>query len=1108
MLSSKRLCGLLFTILISLILISIGSCFLVLYGLTNTSTSLVCSADSSTSAGISTSNHRQTLVAFTNITTSVGLSGVSGNFFAWGDYNNDGNQDILINGGRLFKNSGGSDYKFTEVTDDLGLDGSGKAAWADYDNDGDLDFYSAGYDVLWRNEGPPTYNFKDVTEDAGIGDNWAEYPTTAVGWGDYNLDGYLDMYITGGEDWNDGDPIYYPDYLFHNNGDGTFTDITERAGIREFGGPYYGRGVAWGDYDNDGWPDIYISNYRISQNWLFHNNRNGTFTDVALEKGVAGEEAQRMGNIYYGHTVGSAWADLDNDGDLDLFESDLAHKDLYRGPICGDSQIYRNNGAANNYDFTDVRPDSGIPEKNIGAGEDELFVGIAMGDFDNDGFLDLFIPQIYDLEYSYSYLYHSNGDWTFSNVSDDVGVLVWNTYGGAWCDYNNDGFLDLITGGKGSADPNATSEVHLYKNGCNTNSWLHIKLIGKHYNKMGIGVRVKVTADGTTQIRELEGGMGCHSMQNSIPVEFGFGNYFGTVDVEVLWPSGVVQKIEDVILNKLLEIEETTMAPDLSFINVKVLESHPIQGDTITIEANVVNMGYLDAEAAVVRFYDDDPLDGTEIGSAQEIINLEKFHSIKVTTTWDTTDQAGAHDLWAVIDEVEPEELIITNNSMNCSILIREKNEEPKAVLTTSPIESLFPGDLVFFDGSNSTDDIAVEYYYFDFGDGNSTDWIINSNLKHQYSVAGSFKATLKVKDSDGSESTNLAQASIIISEPPQPNRPPVIDNFTANPTVLQPGETSKLKIVAHDPDDDQLIFYFNADEGELTSKDYKSTATWHAPEEEGIYPLTAKVGDGELFSSASTQYISVITESVNHPPEIINIIIDPPQVSPGDNVTLEVTASDPDENDNLNYFYKASIGQIMGTGSKVTWQAPEIPGTYIIQVIISDQDGLSAEQEVTVIVNAINYLPVIIDADAKPNKINSDSSSIVLFTVEIEDKNGLDDIYRITIDLSPVGGKTRQKVYNNGKFGDKEKNDRIYSYEYIIAEGIEGGTKILKISVQDYSFNEITYDLELEVQSEKIKDDGTSTLLPGFGLHTLLIGFICYIFYFHTRIRSRRKLR
>ena len=1025
----------------------------------------------------SSNRSRVDLVSFSNVTDYVGLAGVSGNFFSWGDYNNDGHQDLLVNGGRLFENNGPPDYDFIEVTQQVGISGGGNGAWADYDNDGCLDIYCTGSDILWHNEGSPSYKFKDVTLEAGsIRDN---YPTTAVGWGDYDLDGYLDLYIANGEDWNDGNPIYYPDFLYHNNGNGTFTDVTNTSGIRTFGGPFYGRGVAWGDFDNNGWPDIYVSNYRISQNWLFYNNKNGTFTDIAMEKGVTGEESQRMGNTYYGHTVGSAWADLDNDGDLDLFESNLVHKDLYRGPICGDSQIYRNNGPGNDYSFTDVRSASGVPEKNIGGGEDELFVGIAMGDFDNDGFQDFFIPQIYDLDYSYSYLYHNNGDWSFSNVSNDVGVLVWNTYGGAWCDYNNDGFLDLVTGGKGSADPNTTYEIHLYQNSGNKNSWLHVKLKGRHYNKQGIGVRVKVIADQFSQIRELEGGSGGHSQQNSIPVEFGFGSYSETVAVEVSWPSGYVQVVEDVNLNQLVEIEEPKLAPDLSFINVKVLDEHPVQGDTVTIEASVVNKGYLDADSARVVFYDGLPIEKKQIGEVN-LGGLEKFTSIRLNISWDTSGLLGEHELWVVLDDVEPSELVITNNAMNTSIKIREKNFEPEAVLSAVPVSGLLPGDTVSFDGSNSSDDIKVEYYNFVFGDGNSTSWIKNSEIDYQYSLPGKFTASLIVKDSEGAISTNTAQVKITIDKPPVSNRKPVIDSFTADPTELGPGDTTSLRVIAHDPDDDELEFLFTASAGELSTSNDTPVATWRAPNTEGNYEINVKVSDGEYFSDTITLEINVIVEKINHEPIIIKILVSESQIKPRNTTTITVQAYDSDLDDTLTYEFAVPAGQILGTGFEVVWQAPDSPGGYIITVRVTDKYGLYTEEELTIFVIEEYYQPSIVDAYAKPAVIANDGETPVLFVVKFKDTTDFDNIYRVTIDLSSLGGDSNQKMYDNGKSGDEIRDDGVYSYEYLVPGGFASGTKIIDITVKDYSANIITHKLELQIL-DKQKDSRPSGVIPGF---------------------------
>ena len=455
------------------------------------------------------SSRVEPVVAFTNVTEDVGLSGVRGDSFAWGDYNNDGYQDLLVKGARLFRNNGPPAWDFTEVTKLVGLDSSGYAVWGDYNNDGYLDFYSAGnpytgstdnpdgsMDTLWRNNGPPGWTFTNATAEAGSPDDG--YPSLAAGWGDYDRDGYLDIYVVNWRDLND---VRYPDVLWHNNGDGTFEDVTVKAGIDDYTEPVAGMGVNWGDYNNDGWQDIYVSNYLLAPNFLWENNQDGTFTNAAFAKGVTGEESVRPPERYYGHTAGSSWADFDNDGDLDLWQTNLAHKDALRAGICADSELLMNNGPAGDYTFTNIRDQTGIPTQSAG-GNEELFFGVAWGDYDNDGDLDVWIPQIKNyIDYAYSYFFRNNGDNTFTDVSEDTGVRVWDSDGGCWCDYNNDGWLDLITEGKVPYE-NGKYEVRLYRsNGASVvdpgeGSWLSVKLSGKASNNCAIGARVSVTDRG------------------------------------------------------------------------------------------------------------------------------------------------------------------------------------------------------------------------------------------------------------------------------------------------------------------------------------------------------------------------------------------------------------------------------------------------------------------------------------------------------------------------------------------------------------------------------------------------------------------------------------
>ncbi|MGH7275020.1 MAG: FG-GAP-like repeat-containing protein, partial [Nitrospiria bacterium] len=265
------------------------------------------------------------VTTFTDVTKKAGLEEVRAGRVAWGDYNNDGYEDLLLDGHRLFKNN--QDWTFTEITDKAGLKESSGAVggiWADFNNDGDLDFYmmtggNGSPGRFWKNNHDET--FTNITPTAVT--RFYEYPTEGAGWGDYNGDGWIDLYLANYEKPY-SKAIYggigTPDVLWKNNGDGTFTDVTKEAGILTLE-EMNGRGVNWGDFNNDGLLDIFVSNYRLDPNFLWRNNGNGTFTNVARDQGVEGREKKG----HYGHTIGSEWGDYDNDGDLDLFSANLAH---------------------------------------------------------------------------------------------------------------------------------------------------------------------------------------------------------------------------------------------------------------------------------------------------------------------------------------------------------------------------------------------------------------------------------------------------------------------------------------------------------------------------------------------------------------------------------------------------------------------------------------------------------------------------------------------------------------------------------------------------------------------------------------------------------------
>ena len=488
------------------------------------------------------------------------------------DYNNDGLQDIyLVNGANLpplskeqssavelprnalYRNNG--DGTFTDVAMAAGVADTGYGmgcAVGDYDNDGFPDLYvtNFGANVFFHNNGDGT--FTDVTTQTGTGDTrWG----ASCAFVDYDNDGFLDLYVTnyvkytiesGQVCMNKGvrvycDPRLYEgelDILYHNNGDGTFTDVTKSAGFSEATGR--GLALAWGDYDDDGDMDVYIAN-DADQNFLYRNNSDGTFTDVSLTAGVGFSEDGEAEN-----GMGVDFGDYDNDGLLDLVVTN------FQGQT---NTLYYNEG---NGLFSDVSYASKIGTMSL----PYLAWGVSFCDYDNDGYQDLFIAnghldenvQAFDPTGFYeqpNLLFRNNRDGTFDEVGADSrsGMRLEKVSRGfAYADYDNDGDLDLlVTNLNGSPD--------LLENRGGQNTWLSLKLIGTRSNRDAIGARVKVTAGDLTQIQEVRSGSSYLS-QNDMRLHFGLGKHRQVDRVEIRWPSGLQEQLEGVKANQTLTLVE------------------------------------------------------------------------------------------------------------------------------------------------------------------------------------------------------------------------------------------------------------------------------------------------------------------------------------------------------------------------------------------------------------------------------------------------------------------------------------------------------------------------------------------------------------------------
>jgi hypothetical protein len=471
--------------------------------------------------------------AFTKI-TSGGIVNDVGNWIAcaWGDYDNDGFIDLFItclanaNGSNqrnaLYHNNG--DGTFTRFAGNAPVNEYADwrfCAWADYDNDGRLDLFVTHVDgngfpdqaSLYRNSGNNTFtkmtaNFLGTKVSGGYSEGCA--------WADYDNDGFLDIFVAR----------YGWDWLLHNNGDGSFTRLTDNTGIPPDNQDSYG--LMWGDYDGDGWPDLFVTvknDYQTNQsNFLYRNNRNGTFTKIVSGSIVTDNE----------YSISCAWVDYANDGSLDLF--------VVNGlGVSATNSLYHNNG-----DGTFTKKTS--LEVGSIASDAAVFVSSSWGDYDNDGFIDCFVTA---LNGEVNFLYHNNGDGTFTRVLS--GSLANDIGKGsicAWGDYDNDGFLDLFVA-RGGHD---VSNNLLYRNNGNSNGWVKIKLVGALSNRSAIGakVHVKATIGGKTfwQLREIR--------NSSSPLEahFGLGDATNIDQVRIEWPSGVVQTRANVPPRQFLTVVE------------------------------------------------------------------------------------------------------------------------------------------------------------------------------------------------------------------------------------------------------------------------------------------------------------------------------------------------------------------------------------------------------------------------------------------------------------------------------------------------------------------------------------------------------------------------
>jgi len=495
------------------------------------------------------------------------------------DYDDDGWVDLFfLNGApspehvrhdpatfdRLFRNTG--DGRFVDVTPESGLSGEGVVGYpqgvavGDYDNDGYPDVLVTNYgdNVLYHNDGDG--HFTNVTEPAGVA--MPRYPLKAsAAWLDYDDDGYLDLFVTHYFQWTlaenaddhcgqekPGYRIYcdpdafepLPNALLRNDGDGTFTDVSEQVGLNRYAGK--GMGVAIADYDGDGRMDVFVANDRWPH-FLYRNEPDGTFTEVAFEAGVAANEAGVMVS-----GMGCDFKDFDGDGWPDVFYTDLA-RDLFA--------LFINQGDGF---FLDETFPSGIARASAAhSGWSTKFL-----DLDNDGWKDIFVAgshvvdnvKLYNPESEYeeaSFLYRNDGEGGIEDLSDSVGPDLRTA--GAWrglavADVDNDGTLELAV-----SRLNGAAALFVRKGGPSHN-WILLDLEGSKSNRDGIGAKVRLALPSGRSLHEhVTTANGIYSASEK-RVHFGLGTESSVDYVEITWPSGIVQRIEEPAVNQVHHVLE------------------------------------------------------------------------------------------------------------------------------------------------------------------------------------------------------------------------------------------------------------------------------------------------------------------------------------------------------------------------------------------------------------------------------------------------------------------------------------------------------------------------------------------------------------------------
>ena len=874
-------------------------------------------------------------ITWTNVSGSTNLWNWGGNFFSWADFDSDGDQDLLVDGSLLLVNSGAPNYTFSDQTAAHGIiGGHNTGSWGDIDNDGDLDLALGGTsaDTILLNSGSPSYTFSN----AAILEISNTAPTQGMSLRDWDGDGFLDLYVMNGENWNNGNPIYYRDFFYVNDQQGGFNNRSDLITAEQ----YYGRGISWGDYDRDFDSDLYVGNYRIVPNRFYENRAHPTTGTQELWERTSDSndpshvlEGERRyyqsSGPYWGHTIGSAFGDMNNDGFPEIITANLVH--LYydssdiRGLICDDSHFYTQDPIAG-VEWHDYRPDSGISFKPRGGSGtyqgDELYSGVALGDVDNDGDLDMWLPQIYDLSYAKAELWVNNGDLRFSKSSDPL-LQVINTYGGTFVDYDNDGDLDLLTGGQDGVGQ--ANRMHLFRNdgpSGESNKWLDVVVEGEG-GAPAVGAAVEVWHNGSPiQYREVAGAEGPSASGAPLRTHFGLGGISGEVTLLVTWPDRTMRWVENVTLGQAVAVSHPTVSsppPSLSLVSspstvnegdIALLEVSITEGLEVWVDAGAdglyeVKNGSWDSSNTTIPIFFEN--------QGERVVRLLAFDAL--------TGEGRVSSLKVDVLAVAP----------------LARVEHPQYIL---------PGEFVTFD-AGSTDDAVWDRdhmsYRWEWDDGLFRDYSPTTTYTRSFDSPGMYNLTMTARDEQGL--TDIYSEEVVVAAP----IPDGIVTAPSDASMDSPANFAFTLNSSH-PNPENVTYRFDWGDGSV--RDWTTSAnaahTWTSP---GQFMVNISVKNqwGEVSDFLHQVIISNAAPYIYWTTTTEQTLV-------GDRVVFQVQVGDTLSDQELLQLEWGLDGVVL-TGEQGLTLETELwaTGVHTVTAQVRDPHGAVASVNSTVIVNSLD---------------------------------------------------------------------------------------------------------------------------------------------------------